>query len=347
MDISVFAILVAGTLTFFTPCVLPLIPMYISALAGTSVLGIKHVSRGQMLVKSGAFSLGFIAVFTVLGFGASAVGSFFQENKVILLLLTAIIIMAFGLKFLNVLKLSFLDRVLKADASRAAGRAGVVGALLMGVVFAAGWSPCAGPVLGSILSYTASQTNDVLTGGFYLATYGLGLAVPLLVTAVFAETGIRYIQTANRLVPVFEKAIGFLLVVLASTVLFQVAFLTLQEETLYQSVVPANETGPQQVKNVPVMIEFYSDDCEVCEKMEPLIDELKSECNQSSIIEIKQVDIFAKEGNQLARDLGIFAVPTFVFLDGGGVEEARLVGYQRKMDLVRSIAAVSGGRTCS
>ena len=275
MDLSLLGILAAGTLTFFTPCVLPLIPMYISALVGTSVLGIKEVNRGQMILKSAAFCTGFIAVFTVLGFAASAVGSFFRQHRVIVLLLGAVVIMAFGLKFLNLLKLPLVDRVLRADGSRAAGRAGVFGAFFMGVIFAAGWSPCAGPVLGSVLTYTASKTTDVLTGGLYLATYGLGLALPLLITAALAETGIGYIRRANRLVPFFERAIGVLLVLLASTLLFQVASLALQGGASHQTVAAAKEKQPGKVARLPVMLEFYSEDCEVCKKMEPLIAELK------------------------------------------------------------------------
>jgi cytochrome c-type biogenesis protein len=320
--------------------------MYISALVGTSVLEIKKVNRGQMLLKSAAFSAGFVLVFTFLGFGASAVGSFFREHRVMVLLLAAIIIMAFGLKFLNILKLPFVDRVLRADGSRVAGKAGLLGAFFMGVIFAAGWSPCAGPVLGSVLTYTASKTTDVLTGGLYLATYGLGLALPLLVTAALAETGIGYIQKANRLVPIFERATGILLVVLASSLLFQVASLTLEKDTSYQTVAAAKEAQPEPVARLPVMIEFYSEYCEICEKMEPMIAELKKECGES-VADIKQVDVFGEEGGDLARKFGVFAVPTFVFLDGGGREEIRLVGYQSKTDLMRSIAAVSGGKTCS
>jgi cytochrome c-type biogenesis protein len=338
MDISIVGIFTAGILTFFTPCVLPLIPMYIS--------GIKHINRGQLLIKSVSFSMGFTAVFSVLGFTASAVGSFFQDNKVIVLLLAAVIIMAFGLKFLNVMEIPFVDRVLRADASKAAAKASVLGAFLMGVIFAAGWSPCAGPVLGSVLTYTASKTYDVVKGGLYLAAYGFGLAVPLILTAVFAETGMRYIQRANRFVLVFEKAIGIFLVLLASTLLFQVASLTLQDVRADHTImVAANEKQSIKVNRSPVMIEFHSEDCEVCEEMKPVINELKEECSKSAI-DIRQIDIFAEDGEHWAEKYRVVAVPTFVFLDADGLEEARLIGYQKKTNLLRSIADVSG-KTCS
>jgi len=345
MDVSLIGIFAAGSLTFLTPCVLPLIPMYISALVGTNVLGIKHVHRGQLLAKSVSFSAGFIAVFTALGFAASAVGAFFQENRVILLLLAAIIITAFGLKFLNLVRIPLVDRVLKADASRAAGKAGVVGAFLMGVLFAAGWSPCAGPVLGSVLTYTASKTHDVWIGGLYLATYGVGLAVPLILTAVFAETGMQYIQRVNRFVPVFEKAIGVFLILVASTLLFQAGSLALQGVRSDQTAVAADIQQPANVGKLPVMLEFYSEDCEVCKKMEPLIRELESACSQS-VIDIRKVDVFAPDGFSLAQEFTVFAVPTFVFLDEDGLEAGRLIGYQKKSDLARSIASVTG-KTCS
>jgi len=345
MDVTLIGIFGAGVFTFLTPCILPLIPMYISSLVGTNVLGIKHISQGQLLAKSVSFSVGFTAVFTALGFAASAVGSFFQENRVILLLLAAVIITAFGLKFLNILKIPFVDRVLRADASRAAGEAGVVGAFLMGVLFAAGWSPCAGPVLGSVLTYTASKTHDVWRGGLYLATYGVGLAVPLILTAVFAETGMRYIQRANRFVPVFEKAIGVFLILVASTLLFQAGSLVLQGVRSDQTAVAADIQQPANVRKLPVMLEFYSEDCEVCKKMEPMIAELESACSES-VIDIRKLDVFAADGFSLAQKFGVFGAPTFVFLDADGLEAGRLIGYQNKAELERSIASVSG-KTCT
>jgi cytochrome c-type biogenesis protein len=321
--------------------------MYISALVGTNVLGIKYINRGQLLIKSVSFSMGFTAVFSVLGFTASAVGSFFQDNKVVVLLLAAFIIMAFGLKFLNIMEIPFVNRVFRADASKAAAKASVLGAFFMGVIFAAGWSPCAGPVLGSVLTYTASKTHDVVKGGLFLAAYGFGLAVPLILTAVFAETGMRYIQKANRFVPVFEKAIGIFLVLLASTLLFQAASLTLQDVRAEQAmmVVAVNAKQSVDVNKSPVMIEFHSEDCEVCEQMKPVINELKEECSKS-LIDIRQIDIFAEDGGHLAEVYRVFAVPTFVFLDADGLEGTRLIGYQKKVNLLRSIADVSG-KTCS
>ena len=168
MGLGLLSVFGAGLLTFVTPCVLPLIPIYLSALIGGNIYDLGSQSRGQLIIRSLLFSAGFILVFTVMGLTASSIGSLLSEHKEIMQIAGALLILAFGLKFLGFINIPFMDRIVRADDRKMQTRFGGINALVMGVVFAAGWSPCVGPVLGTVLTYTASTTSSPATGALYL-----------------------------------------------------------------------------------------------------------------------------------------------------------------------------------
>ncbi len=225
MNFDLLGVFGAGVLTFATPCVLPLVPIYLSALVGGDLTAAASgaVRRGRVLLRAALFSLGFLAVFTLLGLTATSAGSFLAEHRAALQLVGALLILTFGLKFLGVISLPFLDRMLRLDEQRMRTRFGGVNALLMGVVFAVGWSPCVGPVLGSVLTYTAAKTADPWSGAGYLLVYGLGFALPLLVVAALAEAGTRLLRRIKPHLPKIEKGLGALMAGLALALLVDLA----------------------------------------------------------------------------------------------------------------------------
>ncbi|MBU0551200.1 thioredoxin fold domain-containing protein [Myxococcota bacterium] len=336
MDLAIPSIFGAGVLTFFTPCVLPLIPIYLSALVGGDLNAIGRGGRGQLLSRSLFFSAGFILVFSLLGLGAASIGQFLQDHKAAVQLGGALIILIFALKFLGLIRIPFMDMTVRADDRRLAGKVSAVNAFLMGVVFAAGWSPCVGPVLGTVLTYTASQSADMTTGVLYLTSYGLGFAVPLFITAVFAEVGVVFIRKASRYLPIFEKVVGALLLATAGTLLYGLA----------ETASPVDDIHSEGAKLVeaeemPVMVEFYSSNCPICERMAPIVEGLKYECHGFKV-EIRQVDISTPEHRHFKRQFNLVGVPTFVFIDKKDKEVARLVGEQSEQSLRQAISALRG-----
>ena len=341
MDLAIPGIFAAGVATFFTPCVLPLIPIYLSALVGSDVRSVKGMARGALLLRSVLFSIGFITVFSLLGLGAASIGSFLQDNKAAVQVVGAIIIFVFALKFLGLIRIPFFDRTLRADDRKLTTKVGAVNALIMGVVFAAGWSPCVGPVLGSVLTYTASQSSEMLTGVIYLTAYGLGFAVPLFITALFAEAGVKFIRSASRFLPVFEKAVGVLLLFTAASLMFDLVMQT-EEVTPDTSLAVATDPGSPVVPDeFPLMVEFYSSGCTICERMAPVVEGLKYECSGNNV-EIRQVDVSQANFKHFAKDYRIIGVPTFVFIEKSGMEIARLVGEQTEDNLRQAISALRG-----
>lgn len=184
----------AGLISFLSPCVLPLVPSYLGVIGG---------ARAPLLRAAG-FILGFGVVFIALGATASALGALLAPHKILLGRVAGVLIVFFGLSMLGLFRLGFMMR----DTRGLAG-ADRYGPIALGAAFAFGWSPCLGPVLGSILGLAASSAS-LSSGVGLLAVYTLGLALPFLLAALLWERlGLRRL---NRYTPVFEKIGGAVLV---------------------------------------------------------------------------------------------------------------------------------------
>ena len=328
----------AGVMTFATPCILPLVPVYLSALVGSDIRDIAGLKKGTLLLRAGLFAVGFLLVFVLLGMAASSLGAFLVEHRNWLQVGGGILILIFGLHFLGLVRLGFLQRTVRADDRRLQTRFGAINAVLMGIVFAAGWSPCAGPILGSVLTYTASRTADPWLGAAYLAAYGSGFALPLLVVAAFAGVATRWLRKISPWLGRIEKVIGTLLVVVALSMLAG----GLEAGT---GGAPAAGAGGQQLRLVkngePTMVIFTSRNCHVCQRMKPLMLSITRQCDGKRV-RVKTIDLAAAGGREYIGRFHLVATPTFVFLDGDGREVARLVGEQSEDTLKQALSALRG-----
>jgi cytochrome c-type biogenesis protein len=196
---GLLAVFLAGLLSFITPCVLPLVPSYLAVLGGGG--GRKPVA-GALL-----FILGFSLVFIAFGAGASALGSVLRQNKDILTQIGGALILVFGIVFLIKDRIPALNREYRADL----GTASRFGLVALGAAFAAGWTPCIGPILGVVLSF-AGSSGSVATGVGLLAVYALGLAVPFLLAALAWDRLGSGLRQAMRWVGTIEKISGVLLI---------------------------------------------------------------------------------------------------------------------------------------
>lgn len=213
IEIGYSSALLAGALSFLSPCVLPLVPPYLCYMAGVSVEDFRSPkgagTRLALMSASIAFVLGFTTVFVALGAGASTVGGFLRAWQQELAVISGLIIIVMGLNFLGVFKLSFLSRELRFQGT---GKpAGVGSAYLMGLAFAFGWTPCIGPVLGPILTLAGGR-ETISDGALLLGVYSLGLGIPFLIAAFFSSAFMRFMQRFRVHMGNMEKIIGALLV---------------------------------------------------------------------------------------------------------------------------------------
>ena len=202
---------VAGVLSFLSPCVLPLVPSYLAYVGGSSAQGgSEGASRALLIRNSLFFILGFSLIFVGLGASASLIGSVLQENRRLLTYVGGALIVAFGLVMLGVIKLPFLYRDTRQQFGGDSSTP--VGAVLLGMAFAAGWTPCIGPVLGGVLTL-AGASGTLGFGVVLLASYALGLAVPFLLSALAIGSFTRFSKRFRRHLPWVERVSGGILLV--------------------------------------------------------------------------------------------------------------------------------------
>ncbi|MEP7346173.1 MAG: cytochrome c biogenesis protein CcdA [Gemmatimonadaceae bacterium] len=198
----------AGLLSFLSPCVLPLIPSYITFITGLSLDDVSK-ARKAALTHGVLFVLGFSLIFLALGATASVLGRVLFSQRDWLAKVGGVIIIVFGLYLLGVLNIGMFGRERRVHL--ADKPAGYFGTLLVGIAFGAGWTPCIGPILGSILVYTGS-TADFSRGLLLLSFYSLGLAIPFLVSAVAIERFIKTFQRMKRQMVWVSRASGVLMI---------------------------------------------------------------------------------------------------------------------------------------
>lgn len=217
-EISFGGAALAGLLSFLSPCILPIVPFYLSYLAGMSADDLaaareSHGASRQAILPAIAFSLGILTIFMALGMAASTFGSAVREAMPVLRWIAAAIILAMGLHFLGVVKIPILYRQLRADNQMQRG-GGILGAYVIGLAFAFGWTPCVGPVLAAIL-FQAADAGTATRGAMLLMVYGLGMTLPFIVAAAFVGPFMRWMQRFRRHMGKVEKGMGVLLIVFA------------------------------------------------------------------------------------------------------------------------------------
>ena len=218
LDISFAGAALAGLLSFFTPCILPMVPFYLCYMAGISMAelkddaGIAPGAQRRLVISAVFFAAGVTTIFVLLGMGATAVGQAFADWQGVLSYVAAGILLIFGLHFLGVIRIGLLYREARIDSS--AEPTTIVGAYLMGLAFGFGWTPCVGPALASILMI-ASGMGDIWRGGALLLVYGIGMTAPFVIAALFSGPFLKWTARHRSKLQYVEKLMGAMLILFA------------------------------------------------------------------------------------------------------------------------------------
>ncbi len=213
LDVSIIAAFAAGMISFFSPCVLPLVPAYLSIVTGVSVDEIRggdgvKTQRLRVMKGTALFFVGFTLVFVMLGAGASAVGSFLLDNRRIFELVSGLIVIAFGVFLIGVIRPAALEGDHRFAVSDTLGG---WAAPVMGGAFAFGWTPCIGPILGAVLTLAATQ-GSVGRGAMLLLVYSMGLGIPFLISGLALSEMSRLFGWVKRHFRVINIVSGSILV---------------------------------------------------------------------------------------------------------------------------------------
>lgn len=218
LDISYIGAAFAGLISFFTPCVLPMVPFYLCYMAGLSMHELQSEqtipvgAQRRLIVSAVFFALGVTTIFVLMGMGATALGQTFGAWRDTLRYVAAGVLFLFGLHFLGIMRIPLLYR--EATIESSAAPTTILGAYLMGLAFGFGWTPCVGPALAAILML-ASGMGDIWRGGLLLLVYGLAMTAPFVVAALFARPFLRWLQRNRRYLAQVERVMGAMLIVFA------------------------------------------------------------------------------------------------------------------------------------
>jgi len=208
---AMFVALLAGLLSFLSPCVLPIVPPYLAYMGGISMNEMTSEGKGsnRAIIPALFFVLGLSTVFLFLGFTASVFGAFFLQNQELFAQISGVVVIIFGLHFVGIFRIPILDREARLDAGDRGGSS--FGAYILGLAFAFGWTPCIGPQLGAILSLAASEAS-LTRGTALLAVYAAGLGIPFLLAAIFVQRSMTVMNRLKRHMGAIEKGMGALLI---------------------------------------------------------------------------------------------------------------------------------------
>lgn len=204
----------AGVFSFFSPCVLPLIPSYLAFITGLSLSELTDDKKSAKIkrttiISTLTFILGFSVVFIGLGAGATKIGLMLIQHQEIISKVGGVIVIIFGLYIMGVLKIGFLSKHKQLEVKHRP--AGYIGSFLIGIAFSIGWTPCVGPILAGILLY-ASQSESVSKGIYLLCFYSLGMAIPFLLTSIAIDTFFGYFTKIKKHMRKINIAAGILLI---------------------------------------------------------------------------------------------------------------------------------------
>lgn len=349
MEHSLLSIFGAGLLTLVTPCILPMLPVYLSLLLGASLDSAKAPdARFRLLGSATLFVAGFSLVFTLLGLGASSLGSMLRDHRDVMLIVGGLLIAFFGLKYLGVVRISFLERTFQVKELKTGSRA--LDAFLFGVVFALGWTPCVGPILGSVLTYTAATTQSALAGAGHLFVYSMGVGLPLLVISLLADRLVPQLRKLNRHLPKFEKGTGVVMLAVGLALAVPPILQRTAHDSSAETLITMADDGVRvepalgAPTDKPRLVEFYDEDCPVCERMKPRFEQLKQDCVRRGV-EILTINLSDPRNAHLAKQFGIRAVPTVKMFGSDGAERGQIYG-ERELAELRAAAAALMDAVC-
>ena len=209
-----FLLFLEGIITFISPCILPLLPLYVSYFVGGNENGVK--SKYNALVNSLGFVLGFTIIFTLLGTLAGTFGSFIKEQSVIINILGGFIVVLFGANYMGIFKIPFLGRSLRMNAEIKTFK--FLSSILFGMIFAIGWTPCVGTFLGTALMI-AVNSQDIIKGALMLLVYSIGLGIPFVICAILIDKLKETFNFIKRNYKVINRISGIILVIIGISIM--------------------------------------------------------------------------------------------------------------------------------
>lgn len=336
-----------GIASFISPCVLPMIPIYLSYFTGQD-----NKTNKKTLINSIGFVIGFTLIFVLMGILASSFGILIKQNQDIIQIIFGILIILFGLNMIEILKIPILNKSLKLNYNRK--KFNFITSLIFGMFFSIGWTPCVGMFLGSALMMASNETH-LLKGVILLICYSIGLGIPFILSSLLIEKLKNVFTWIKEHYKVINTISGLFLIIIGILMIFQISLKTIQnnklentqEENKTEMINQINsyeekeeggkimnvtsENFEEEVlkSKVPVLVDFWASWCGPCKMMAPVVEEIAKDMGNNAKVCKVNID----EEADLATKYGIMSIPTFLIFRDGKVADSTL-GVQDKQKII-------------
>lgn len=333
-----------GLASFISPCILPMIPIYISYFTGQN-----YDKKGKSIINSLGFVLGFTIIFVLLGIFASSFGMIIQKYNYIIKVIFGIIIILFGLNMIEILKIPILNKQLKLEYSKK--EFNFFTSIIFGMIFSIGWTPCVGAFLGSALMMASTQEH-ILKGAILLICYSIGLGIPFILSSILIEKLKNLFNWIKEHYKIINTVSGIFLITIGIVMIVEVIFNNIKldttinknEKNIIQNTLEeqskeggnimnvTSENFEKEVlnSNVPVLVDFWASWCGPCKMMAPVVEEIANDLGDS----VKVCKVNIDEESSLATQYGIMSIPTFLIFKDGKVVNSTL-GVQDKEKIIK------------
>lgn len=336
-----------GIASFISPCVLPMIPIYLSYFTGQD-----NKTNKKTLINSIGFVIGFTLIFVLMGILASSFGILIKQNQDIIQIIFGILIILFGLNMIEILKIPILNKSLKLNYNRK--KFNFITSLIFGMFFSIGWTPCVGMFLGSALMMASNEAH-LLKGVILLICYSIGLGIPFILSSLLIEKLKNVFTWIKEHYKVINTISGLFLIIIGILMIFQISLKTIQnnklentqEENKTEMINQINsyeekeeggkimnvtsENFEEEVlkSKVPVLVDFWASWCGPCKMMAPVVEEIAKDMGNNAKVCKVNID----EEADLATKYGIMSIPTFLIFRDGKVADSTL-GVQDKQKII-------------
>lgn len=342
MEFGLLSVFAAGLLTFFSPCVLPMVPI-----VAANYLMSDNQSRFARVKATVFFSLGFLLTFTLMGASLPFISEALGSAKNYLLIASGILILLYGMKMSGWILKNSDDSKLFGWMSRSKYLPQLdkyfpksMHGFIFGATFGLAWTPCVGPILGGVLTYIATKERSVTESVFLMLSFGLGIVAPFLAISVGGDLVQNQIKKLRSYLPKIEEFTGFALMLLGVYILTQSSFPIGTNEEMNQAQF-RNESGQyttvaEAAPESHKLLFFHSTHCPVCQAMEAFLPEIEKEC-ASKNFQLVRINVDDPMNQALANKYRVRAVPTMSLQAKDGSELAYTVGYQSEIKLRQAI----------
>lgn len=327
-----------GIASFISPCVLPMLPIYISYFTGQ-----EYEKKYKALINSIGFVIGFSIVFILLGVLASSIGNIALRYQSIIKILFGVVIIIFGLNMMETIKIPFLNKTIKPKIKEK--QFNFINSMFLGILFSIGWTPCVGTFLGSALML-ASTEGQIIKGSILLLCYSIGLGIPFILSSILIERLKKVFSWIKEHYKLINTISGLLLIIIGVIMILQVIFnkIETKEENIIieNGIIQEKEEGgnimnvtsknfEEEVLNskIPVLVDFWASWCGPCKMMSPVVDEIAKEMEGKAKVCKVNID----DEQDLAVKYGIMSIPTFLIFKDGKVVNS-IVGVQDKQKII-------------